>query len=165
MKKLLAPLLALTLAGCGFHLRKPVELPIGLEAIRVVTPSPYSPLGETLTRALQRSGAIVPEQVAPGEKIATLEILSEHWGETPIALDELGRAQEYSLRYAVVFMLYDAAGKEVIPRQVVELSRDFLASPTDAVGRNSERELLEKELRRDMDAAVLRRIDAALRQR
>ena len=34
---------------------------------------------------------------------------------------------------------------------------------SDAIGRNSERELLVGEMRRDMNAAILRRIDAALR--
>lgn len=47
--------------------------------------------------------------------------------------------------------------------ELVELSRDYIAPPSDTIGRNSERELLVTEMRRDMNAAILRRIDAALR--
>jgi len=62
----------------------------------------------------------------------------------------------------VMFTLVDAKGAELVPRQVVELSRDYLAPPRDATGQASERELLGDELRRDMTSAILRRIGAAL---
>jgi DNA polymerase-3 subunit delta len=44
------------------------------------------------------------------ESATTLQILSERWGDTPISIDELGRAQEFSLRYAVIFTLVDGGG-------------------------------------------------------
>ena len=99
------------------------------------------------------------------EGLATLEIISERWGDTPLSLDELGRAQEFSLRYATVFALRDGNGKDVVPQQVIELSRDYIAPAADSRGKASERELLSRELRRDMSAAILRRIDAASRLR
>ena len=66
--------------------------------------------------------------------MATLEILSERWGDTPLSLDELGRAQEFSLRYATEFVMRDGQGKDVVPRQVIELSRDYIAPATDSRG-------------------------------
>ncbi len=63
----------------------------------------------------------------------------------------------------MVFRLRKADGTELVPQQAVELSRDYIAPPADAIGRNSERELLVKEMRRDMSASILRRIDATLR--
>ena len=53
--------------------------------------------------------------------------------------------------------------QDVVPRQVIELSRDYIAPATDSRGKASERELLARELRRDMSAAVLRRIAVATR--
>ena len=61
--------------------------------------------------------------------------------------------------------LRDGHGKDVVPQQVIELSRDYVAPATDSRGKASERELLAKELRRDMAAAILRRIDASSRLR
>jgi LPS-assembly lipoprotein len=65
----------------------------------------------------------------------------------------------------VVFSLRRAGeGGEIVPRQAIELSRDYVASPRDSLGKNSERELLTREMRRDMTQAILRRIDAVSRK-
>ncbi len=165
MKKLIIPVLALMLAGCGFHLRNALTLPDDLGPVRVVSPDPYSPLAESLAQALTRAGAAAPADPTATEGVATLEIISERWGDMPISLDPLGRAQEFSLRYATVFALRDGRGNDVVPQQVIELSRDYVAPATDSRGKASERELLAKELRRDMAAAILRRIDASSRLR
>ncbi len=165
MKKLIIPVLALMLAGCGFHLRNALTLPDDLGPVRVVSPDPYSPLAESLAQALTRAGAAAPADPTATEGVATLEIISERWGDLPVSLDQLGRAQEFSLRYATVFALRDGRGKDVVPQQVIELSRDYVAPATDSRGKASERELLAKELRRDMAAAILRRIDASSRLR
>ena len=159
----LAGLAALVLAcgACGFHPRNAISVPPELGPVRVVALDPYSPLAESLADAMTRAGAVpaAPDSMDPA---ATLQIVSERWGNTPISIDQLGRAQEFSLRYAVMFTFVDAQGEEVVPRQVVELSRDYLAPPRDATGQASERELLGDELRRDMTSAILRRIGAAL---
>ena len=93
--------------------------------------------------------------------VATLQVLSEQWADTPISHDQFGRAQEFSLRYAVIFSMRRADGSAAVPQQAVELSRDYLAPAVDSIGKASERELLVRELRRDMAAAILRRVDAA----
>ena len=147
-------------SACGFHLRNALTLPMELNPVRVVSPDPYSPLAETLADAMTRAGAVPATD--PSLPSTTLQIVSERWGDTPISIDELGRAQEFSLRYAVIFALLDQAGNVVVPQQAVELSRDYVAPPADAVGATSERELLAKELRREMSTAILRRVGAAL---
>jgi LPS-assembly lipoprotein len=152
--------LALLCAGCGFHLRNAITMPADLNPVRVIAPDPYSPLAESLADAMQRAGAQPADDAL--EQATTLHILSEQWGDTPISIDELGRAQEFSLRYAVIFTLVDAAGATVVPQQAVELSRDYVAPPADSIGKTSERELLARELRREMSAAILRRIGATL---
>ena len=158
----LACLLALVAVtgACGFHLRNAITIPAELNPVRVVAPDPYSPLAETLADAMISAGA--QGATDPMQPATTLQIFTERWGDTPISIDELGRAQEFSLRYAVIFALIDPSGNVVVPRQAVELSRDYVAPPTDSVGATSERELLTKELRRDMSTAILRRVGAAL---
>ncbi len=155
-------LLALALTGCGFHLRNALVLPTDLGPVAVVAQDPYSPLADSLARALEKAGA-VPATAEQAESATHLDIQSERWADLPISVDNLGRAQEYSLRYAVVFRLRRGDGTVLVPQQAVELSRDYIAPPSDSVGRNSERELLVEEMRRDMSASILRRIDAALR--
>ena len=148
------------LSGCGFHLRNALSLPANLGPVRVLAGDQYSALAENLADGLQRAGA----EAAPADAnagVATLQVISEQWADTPISHDQFGRAQEFSLRYAVVFTLRRGDDSVVVPQQAVELSRDYLAPALDSIGKTSERELLVRELRRSMAAAILRRVDAA----
>ena len=162
ISRLVIVLSLLLIAGCGFQLRNALVLPPDLGPVAVTARDPYSPLADSLARSLERAGA-TPAAPGAAETSTKLEILSEKWADLPIAVDTLGRAQEYSLRYAVVFSMRRGDDSVVVPQQAVELSRDYIAPPSDSIGRNSERELLVNEMRKDMNAAILRRIDAALR--
>lgn len=159
----LAPVvLVLALSACGFQLRNALTLPPDLGPVKVVSVDRYSPLAESLATSLTRAGAVpATDEAAPA---AVLDLLSERWGDLPIALDAFGRSQEYSLRYAVIFELRRADGTMLVPQQAIELSRDYIAAPTNAIGTEGEREVLVRELRREMSAAVLRRIDAVVRR-
>jgi LPS-assembly lipoprotein len=158
------------LAGCGFHLRNRIALPSDLGPVRVVGASTsYSALVTSLSRGLQAAGATLAappgEDAATAEdaQVATLRIMSERWGDLPIAIDQFGRSQEYTLRYAVVFAFKRADGTDLVPQQVVELSRDYVSQPDNATGTTTEREVLADELRREMAASILRRIDGVVR--
>ncbi len=154
--------LALVLSGCGFHLRGALALPDDTPPVRVISTTPYSELVTILERNLRSAGATVADDDAKGD-LARLEIVSERWGDLPIAVDEQGRAQEFSLRYAAIFAFRNPDGSEMVPQQVVELSRDYVSPPEDATGTSTEREILADELRREMAASILRRIDSVIR--
>ncbi len=161
--RLTALLLAFGLTACGFHLRDALVLPDDLGQVKVTARDPYSPLATSLERALERAGANVADAETE-RRVATLALRSERWASTPLSLDQFGRAQEFTLRYAVVFALVDANGDEVVPQQAVEMSRDYISVPTDSTGTDTERELLAREMQREMTASILRRIDAATRE-
>ena len=137
---LTALILAATLTGCGFHLRNKLALPADMPAVQVDSAVRYSELVKILNRGLRSSGATVVEDgdtpavagKTPG--VARLLIRSERWGDLPIAIDGQGRAQEYSLRYAVVFSFLRPDGGVIVPEQAVELSRDYVSPPQDSTG-------------------------------
>ena len=166
---LTALILAATLTGCGFHLRNKLALPADMPAVQVDSAVRYSELVKILNRGLRSSGATVVEAgdtlavagKTPG--VARLLIRSERWGDLPIAIDGQGRAQEYTLRYAVVFSFLRPDGSVIVPEQAVELSRDYVSPPQDSTGTTTEREILADELRREMSASILRRIDSVVR--
>ena len=153
--------LVLALSACGFHLREALELPPDLGAVKVVSVDRYSPLAESLSQSLARAG--VAEATSDMKDVTVLDLLAERWGDRPIALDSLGRAQEYSLRYAVTFELRRADGSTAVPRQTIELARDYVSNPVNSTGTEGEREVLQRELRREMSASVLRRLGAVAR--
>ncbi|MGH8031531.1 MAG: LPS assembly lipoprotein LptE [Luteimonas sp.] len=162
IRLLLTIVLALAVTACGFHLRNTLSLPAEIGPVRVIAPDPYSAIAESLAQALERAGA-TPAAADAQTGVSTLQVVSERWATTPLALDQFGRAQEFTLRYAVVFTLRRGDGAVLVPQQVIELSRDYVAPPTDSIGQASESELLARELRREMTASVLRRIDAVSR--
>lgn len=154
--------LVLALTACGFHLRNALVLPPDLGAVRVVSVDRYSPLAESLSQALTRAGASAATEETVDATV--LDLLSEQWGDRPISLDELGRAQEFSLRYAVTFELRRPDGTTPVPRQTIELARDYVSNPVQSIGTEGEREILQTEMRREMVASILRRLDAVARR-
>ena len=161
IRRSLPIVLALALSACGFHLREELVLPSDIAAVRVASVDRYSPLSTSLTESIKRAGAQIAQ---PDDMSATvLDLLSERWADTPNSVDQFGRAQEFSLRYAVVFELRRADGIKLVPRQAVELSRDYVSNPVNAIGTESEREILVKEMRREMAASIVRRLGAVVR--
>lgn len=161
IRRLLPLTLVLTLSACGFHLRNALVLPDNLGPVRVASADPYSPLAQSLSLALERSGAAIAS--TDMRDSAVLDVLSERWGDTPVSVDAIGRTQELSLRYAVSFEVRSATGKVLVPQQTIELARDYVSNPTNSIGTEGEREILVRELRREMVASVMRRIDTVSR--
>lgn len=162
MRTLVVVVLALSLAACGFHPRSHTVLPTKLGATRVVVPDPYSPLGEELAAMLQRAGVEGGEGEAR-KSASVLRITRESWNTQPLAVDQFALVREYVTRYRVDFVLAGADNKPLLPLQTIELSREYSFDANAAVGSPAEQELIQRELRRDMGAAILRRIEYALR--
>jgi len=160
MRFLVLLLSALLLTACGFHPRARLQLPDTLGPIAVQTADPYSPLGLELSATLERAGYAGAADGAPS---AALKITDESWKTSPLSVDELARVREYITRYRVQFALVGADGQLVLEPQTIELSREFTYDITASAGSPAEQELIQRELRRDMQAAILRRLDVVLR--
>lgn len=152
--------LAAALVACGFHPRQSLVVPDSLGPVQVIASDPYSPLADELAASLERSGAR-PAQA--GQAAASLKILSESFSTNPLSVDRFARVREYVIRYRVEFALTDAQGAFVLEKQSIELSREYSYDANASAGSPAEQELLQRELRRDMEAAIVRRLDLALR--
>ena len=157
---LTAAALALVLSACGFHARTHTVLPIKLGPTRVVVPDTFSPLAEELATALDRAGVPAAEDTGPA---TVLRITRESWDTQPVAVDSFARAREYVTRYRVDFALQGPDGKPLLAPQSIEVSREYSFDANAAAGSPAEAELIRRELRREMEAAILRRIEYALR--
>ena len=152
--------LALLAAGCGFKPRAQFAVANSLGPVAVSTVDPYSPLGQDLATALERAGASAAVQ---GQPAATLQVLSEDLRTRPLTFESGASVREYQSIYRVEFQLKGADGSLRLPRQSVELTREYTYDAVGSIGTPAEERLLRDELRRDMVAAILRRLDAALR--
>ena len=150
--------LAVLLVGCGFHLAKEAQLPASMKLVHIAITDPSSPLAKDLARALPRSGVKVVDEAGPG--VAIMNITANSISTDVLSVGGNARANEYALRYHVEFEVDDAAGVAILPKQTVELSREFTFDSTQALGVAAEIDLLTKELEHDMVQTILRRIDA-----
>jgi LPS-assembly lipoprotein len=151
----------LMLAACGFQLRQELKLPASLHVIRVEIVDPYTAIDGYLEEALKRAGAnVVMTADTPS---ARLRISSLSQARNPLSVDAAGRAQEYELVYSAEFDVVDAENQQVVPKQRIDLRRDYLFDTARALGNRAEEDLVLAELQRDMADAILRRVDVALR--
>ena len=163
IQRRIAPLvlavLVFALGGCGFHLRKEVALPASMQRLHIAIADPNGQLARDLARALPRSGVqLVP---APGADVAELRIGANAFSTDVLSVSGAARANEYSLRYHVEFEVADGAGKVLLPKQTIELTREFTFDASQALGVTAETDMLTKELQRDMVQTILRRLEAA----
>lgn len=107
-----------SLTACGFHLRNSLALPPDTPAVKVQSALQYSELAKLLRRGLKAAGATLADEDAKSG-FAQVQVLSERWGDLPIAIDSQGRAQEFSLRYAAIFTVTTANGAILVPQQVI----------------------------------------------
>lgn len=150
--------LALALGGCGFHLRKEADLPPSMQRLHIAIADANGQLAKDLAKALPRSGVqVVPES---GADVAELRIGANAFSTDVISVSGAARANEYSLRYHVEFDVADGAGAVLLPKQTIELTREFTFDASQALGVAAETDLLTKELQRDMVQTILRRLEA-----
>ena len=157
-----AALFALAVSACGFHPRAKLDLPDTLGPVKVVTADPYSQIGLEMATALTRAGATPATGDSPS---AVLKISNEQTTNLPLSVDQFARVREYITRYHVDFMLMGVDGKPVIDSQSITLSREYSFDINASAGSPAEQELIARELRRDMEAAILRRIEIVLRHK
>ena len=156
---LLVALILGLLGACGFQLRRELVLPANLASMRVETPDPNGALQRQLEAALRRAGA-TPAQDGEG---AVLRVVSAALEQRPLTVGASGRVQEFLLQYRAEIELVDAAGATVLPRQTIELDREYSFDTAAALGSPAEEEIVRGDIEQAMGEAILRRVDAVLR--
>ena len=163
MKRIMfASVLLLGLTACGFHPRGSYPISESVGAIRVANNDSYSPLTDGLQTAVDRANA---SKTVAGAGAAILKVHAEKWTNAPLSIDASAQVREYITRYRVDFDLTAADGTVLLEKQSIELSREYTYDINVAIGNPAEQEVIQRELRRDMQAAIIRRVDILLRQK
>ncbi len=146
----------LTLTACGFHLRGSVEIPPYLKTIQLEDASPATRIAPELERALQDEGVIVTGDVALAN--AVLRLHSESFTRRVQAVDASGKAQEYGLRYVVVFSVLGPDGIAWLSNANVSSARDLRFDEGAVLGAGGEQEQLQAEMRTEAVRGILRQL-------
>jgi LPS-assembly lipoprotein len=153
----LAPaLLCLLVAACGFQLRGTADVPF--ESIYV--PQAAGGIGLELKRSIQ-AGTRAKVVDDPKQAVAVLEFTEETRLKEILSLTGQGRVREYLLRYRVGFRVHDGKGKDFVPSNTVSLLRDISFNDADVLAKESEEQLLYRDMQTDMVQQILRRLAAA----
>jgi len=66
--------------------------------------------------------------------------------------------REYRLIYRVGFRVHDGKGAEYVPPTTLELSRDISFNDSDVLAKESEEQLLVRDMQTDMVQQIMRRL-------
>jgi LPS-assembly lipoprotein len=144
-----------TLAGCGFALRRPAELPFSRIAIAGF--APQSPMAQALRQALPRSVTVVEQ---PSDSDVVLVALEDRFDKTVAASTATGQVREFRLRVTLRFRLDHPDGTPQLPEQTLELTRDMSYSETTALAKQTEEAVLVREMRMDLAQQLLQMLAA-----
>ena len=158
MRPLVALLAAALITGCGFKLRGTAELPF--ESIYV--PNASAGVALDLKRNLQ-VGTRAQVVDDPREAQAILQFTQETREKEILSLTGGGRVREFQLRYRVAFRVHDGKGGEFLPSSTLQLTRDVTFNDSDVLAKESEEQLLYRDMQFDMVQLIMRRLSAAQR--
>lgn len=157
MSGLMAALM-LAVSACGFHLRGDVKLVPQLARVQIQGGDVYDPLVRDLTRALTAAGSTVVAEAT--QATAILQILRNGGDRRVLSVQTTGKVQEYELYQIFEFRVRDAAGRELLEPQRLELTRDYLFDANDVLGKSGEEEVLRRDMRRDLVRLTMLRLEA-----
>jgi len=157
MRHLVIILLGLLTAACGFQLRGQAKLPF--ETLYVGIPA-VSPLGTELKRNII-AGTHTRLVNDPAQAQAILDLVAEERGKSILSFDTTGRVREFQLRYRVRFRVRDNRGRDYLPPDEIRVTRDISFNDAQVLSKESEEQLLFRDMQNDMVQQILRRLAAS----
>lgn len=156
MRRVLALVLLAALAGCGFQLRGSATLPFDT----VYVPGASGGIALDLKRNIQ-AGTNAKVVDDPKNAQAVLEFTREERQKVILSLTGTGAVSEYQLRYLVSFRVHDAKGKDYVPTSTIQLTRDVTFNDAQVLAKETEEQLLYRDMQSDMVQQIMRRLAAA----
>jgi LPS-assembly lipoprotein len=157
-------LLACTLfmqSGCGFQLRGTTDLPAAMAITHIKGIRPFGTLADDFSAALRLRNITVTD--SEHTATAVLEISENNTEKLVLSVDTAGNVLEYELRQTIRFSVITPAQQVVVPEQSVALSRDYIFSSTDVLGKVREEQVVRATLQENLVNLAMLRIAAAAR--
>ena len=152
---IVAAVLCVALSGCGFQLRGQASLPFD---------TLYVPGSSPLVVELKRSlVAGTHSRLTNSERDAQAILSFSHEVREKVVLSytTAGLVREFQLRYRVGFRLYDQTGRNYMPPNDIQLTRDVSFNEGQVLAKESEEALLYADMQSDMVQQIIRRLVAA----
>jgi LPS-assembly lipoprotein len=134
-----------------------VQLPDGMKSVYVSASDELTPFATSLKRNLQRSGATLAASSASADTV--VRVAKDRTGRRVLSVSARNTPQEYEIFYAVEYSI-DRAGKEVVPKQDLELTRNFSFEESQLLAKDREEDVLREAMAQDLANLVVRRLEA-----
>jgi LPS-assembly lipoprotein len=126
----------------------------------VYLPNPTSGIQLDLKRNIQ-AGTRAKVVDDPKTAQAIMQFTEETRQKEILSLTAAGRVREFRLRYRVSFRVHDGKGADFVPQSTIVLYRDVSFNDSDVLAKESEEQLLFRDMQADMVSQVMRRLAAA----
>jgi LPS-assembly lipoprotein len=153
----LALVLALLLAGCGFHLRGQATYTFNTIYLNA---GGAPQIENAMRRALTDTGSakVVDD---PAKAQVTLDIPSVVDDKEVLSLSQSGAVREYELVRSVSFRVHDADGNDWLPAGQLVVRRSYTFNETEVLAREAQEQRLLREMTQDVVQQLIRRLQAA----
>jgi LPS-assembly lipoprotein len=156
-RAVVALLLAVLGAGCGFHLRG--EANYAFETLYLNSPS-TSAITTDLRRALDSSGSAKLATAADKAQVV-LDVNAVEDEKHILSLSSGGKVFEFLLTKRVVFRVHDAEGNDWLPTSEIIVRRTYTYSDTETLAKEYEEQRLWRDMQTDAVQQVVRRLQTA----
>jgi LPS-assembly lipoprotein len=146
---------AVTLAGCGFELKRPPVL--SFSTIQLAGFPPRSPLAAELKTSIDASPTTQVVEAAKDAQVV-LQALSESREKAVVAQTAANQIREFELRLRFSFRLRTTSGKDLIPDTEILQRRSLTYTETAALAKEQEEAFLYRSMQTDIVSQVLRRL-------
>ena len=149
----------MALTGCGFQLKGTGSNNAQLKGmtIRLISNQPRAELTREVSRELTANGLLVTDD---DESDVLLRLEPEQFSQRNVSLTAQARAAELKLTLSAAFTLTEFDQESIDARASV--NRQMLNDPRNVVGKTEELRLLREEMRRDLAAQIVRRVNHSL---
>jgi LPS-assembly lipoprotein len=152
----------LFLNGCGYHLRGAAQLPASISPIIINGIGPYSELSTELMHRLESDTVEVTR--VRSEAKTMLNISRYKRQNRTLSVDGTGKVAQTELKYSLEFALIDVSGKTLVPAQTVVVTRDYINTEEQKLGKVTEADQLSEGMRQELARRIITRMQAQLKQ-
>ncbi|MBU1365263.1 MAG: hypothetical protein KKE51_15725 [Gammaproteobacteria bacterium] len=156
LRLLFALVLAVALAGCGFHLRGVGSGNLPYKTMYIALPD-TADVNIWLQRYITASGStqIVED---PKAADAIFQQLADNRLKTILSVNAQGRVREYRLQLTYTFRVVNQKGQVLVPPNEVALTRDISFDDSNILAKDLEEGLLWRDMTNDLVNQIMRRL-------
>lgn len=150
--------LTFTFSACGFHPRGSYAMPLEMKAVYLDGGSPI--LREQISAQLRNSQSQLSESRTNAGIV--IKLFDEQFVRRSVSLSERGKTNEYELLYRLEYEVATPKDAILLPRQPLEVRRDYYNDQQAILARDNEENVLRAEMSQQAVRTLLNQARFAL---